>query len=62
GLIGLVLGYLGSLIPRAFIRTEVPWWAVLVAFGFSVATGILFGTYPAIKASRKDPIESLRYE
>lgn len=62
GIIGLILGYLGSLAPRAFIRTEVPWWAVLVAFGFSVFVGMVFGTYPAIKASRKDPIESLRYE
>lgn len=62
GAIGLVLGYLGSLIPRSFIRTEVPWWAVALAFGFSVFIGIVFGTYPAIKASKKDPIDSLRYE
>ena len=62
GTIGLIIGYLGSLAPRAYIRTEVPWWAVLLAFGFSVFVGIVFGTYPAIKASKKDPIESLRYE
>lgn len=62
GAIGLILGYLGSLIPRSFIRTEVPWWAIVLAFGFSVFVGIVFGTYPAIKASKKDPIDSLRYE
>lgn len=62
GVIGIILGWLGSLAGRAFIRTEVPWWAVAIAFGFSLIVGIVFGTYPAIKAAKKDPIEALRYE
>ncbi len=62
GLIGILLGWLGSLAMRGFLRTEVPWWAVLLAFSFSAVVGIIFGTYPAIQASRKDPIEALRYE
>lgn len=62
GLIGIALGWLGSLAMRGFLRTEVPWWAILLAFGFSAVVGIIFGTYPAIQASRKDPIEALRYE
>jgi len=62
GLIGLALGYAGTFAIQGFIRAEIPWWAVVLAFGFSAGVGILFGTYPAVKASKKDPIESLRYE
>jgi putative ABC transport system permease protein len=62
GLIGLMLGYLASLGARHFIRTEVPIWAVLLSLGFSLLVGVVFGTYPAYKASRKEPIEALRYE
>lgn len=64
GVIGLILGLLGANVIRelANIRAEVPWWTVFVAFGFSVLVGVTFGTHPAIKASKKDPIEALRYE
>ena len=62
GVIGIIIGWLGSLVGRAFIRTEVPIWAIMLAFSFAAFVGIIFGTYPAIKASKKDPIEALRYE
>lgn len=62
GVLGLLLGYGGTFAIQRFIRAEIPWWAVVLAFGFSAGVGILFGTYPAVKASKKDPIESLRYE
>lgn len=62
GLIGLALGFLASYAARTYLRTETPWWAVAVSLGFSVFVGVAFGTYPALKASKKDPIEALRFE
>lgn len=62
GAIGLILGTIASLFARKYIRTEVPMWAFLLSVGFSLAVGVIFGTYPAYKASKKEPIEALRYE
>lgn len=62
GLIGLILGYAGTAIAQQFLRAEIPIGAVFLSFGFSAVVGMVFGTYPALSASRKDPIESLRYE
>jgi putative ABC transport system permease protein len=66
GLIGLALGYLlgfgaAKMIPN-FPDAVVPWWAVLMAFGFSTAVGMLFGIMPAAKAANLNPIDALRYE
>lgn len=65
GIIGIIIGVAGAgLIPFFFanVPTEVPFWAILLAFTSSVAIGIFFGTYPARKASMLDPIAALRHE
>jgi putative ABC transport system permease protein len=64
GVIGMVLGVVASyvisrLISSAFVVTIN---SVLLAFGVSAAIGIVFGWYPAQKASKLQPIEALRYE
>ncbi|HNX31064.1 MAG TPA: ABC transporter permease [Holophaga sp.] len=65
GFVGILLGYaIGAALSNALIGTmgSVPLWAVLCAFGIPAVIGVAFGLYPAWKASRLDPIESLRYE
>jgi putative ABC transport system permease protein len=66
GLVGLAIGYgigalAASLIPN-FPSAHTPWWAVVLALGFSGVVGVVFGILPAAKAANLDPISSLRYE
>lgn len=65
GAIGVVVGVaVPAGVKRAFaaLPAETPLWAVLVGLLVSMSVGIFFGLYPAVKASRLDPIEALRYE
>jgi ABC-type antimicrobial peptide transport system permease subunit len=48
-----------------FVRSVSPQvvpWSIPLAFGISVAVGVTFGLYPAVRAARMDPIEALRHE
>jgi len=62
--IGVLVGIGGALLVNALSDTAViiSWMSVLIAFGVAAATGVFFGFYPAKKAARLDPIESLRYQ
>jgi putative ABC transport system permease protein len=62
GILGVGVGWLGSLILNRWVPTELTAWAIALAFFFSAGVGIFFGVYPAWKASRLDPIDALRYE
>ncbi len=63
GLIGIALGYLLSLILGKAMYDLILFPSALVAlgsFGFSVAIGLIFGIYPAVKASNLQPVDALR--
>jgi len=64
GIIGIGLGWLAawSVTHFAAISTKVSLGSVLLAFGVSAGIGIIFGYYPALRASKLNPIEALRYE
>jgi putative ABC transport system permease protein len=64
GLLGILLGS-GIGLAVHWITdfpVSLPWWSFALGIGFSASVGIFFGLFPAIKASRLDPIEALRYE
>ena len=65
GLLGIAIAILitmlvGALVPS--LPSVVPAWALITGFTVSVAIGVFFGVWPAVKAARLDPVEALRYE
>jgi ABC-type antimicrobial peptide transport system permease subunit len=62
GLVGLSIGWLLTFLLRLLLPSYVPIWAPIGGFVASVGIGLIFGLWPAWKAARLDPIESLRYE
>ena len=69
GILGIILGVLVSYLVARLMRYLGYDWAfvvsltsVVLAVGVSVLTGIIFGSYPALKAAKLNPIDALRYE
>jgi putative ABC transport system permease protein len=65
GLVGILIGWLLSLAVRTFVPSlpsTVPVWAAIAGFCVATSVGLFFGIWPAMKASRLDPIAALRYE
>jgi putative ABC transport system permease protein len=65
GVLGIVFAILitmlvGVLVPS--LPSKVPAWALITGFTVSVAVGVFFGVWPAVKAAKLDPVEALRYE
>ncbi|MBN1375478.1 MAG: ABC transporter permease [Dehalococcoidia bacterium] len=68
GLVGLGLAMLGAMamgnvtLGTTQITPEISWSIIVIALAVSIGTGLISGTYPAFRAARLDPIESLRHE
>jgi putative ABC transport system permease protein len=65
GILGILVGATGSFLIRTLLPqlpSTVPMWSVVAGFAVAVGIGLFFGIWPALKASRLDPIVALRHE
>jgi putative ABC transport system permease protein len=65
GLVGIAIGVSGTIgVSRAVedLTLHLSMSTILLATSFAMAVGLFFGIYPAVRASRLNPIDALRYE
>ncbi len=64
GIIGILVGVgIGQFVAMVSpVPSAIPFWTIVLGFGFCSLVGLIFGVYPATKAAKMDPIEALRYE
>jgi putative ABC transport system permease protein len=48
--------------PKVNLETQITWWSIIVSFVVAAAVGLIFGIYPAMVASKQDPIVALRHD
>lgn len=62
GTLGILLAFVLVAIAQSFFPAYINWQSVAIALGVSSGIGIVFGVFPARKASKLSPIEAIRYE
>jgi putative ABC transport system permease protein len=62
GLVGVLVGVLGTRFTIDGVQPVTPLWAIFGAFGVTVVVGVIAGVYPAYRAAAMRPVDALRYE